>query len=92
VDERKPLPDLLLGIFAKLLGDRGYICLDLFEQLEEQQLQLITRSQKKMKQKLVQLIEQILGRKRAITSRLSTTNSKISFKSNIQSSVVWGIF
>ena len=79
------------GIFGKLFGDRGYISQDLFEKLYEQQLQLITRYKKNMKQKLVKLIDKILLRKRAITSRQSTTNSKIYFKSNIQDTVVSGI-
>ena len=44
VDDRKPVPEMSQGIFGKLFGDRGYISQDLFEQLDEQQLQLITRS------------------------------------------------
>ncbi len=91
VDDRKPLPEMAPGIFGKLFGDRGYISQDLFEKLYEQQLQLITRYKKNMKQKLVKLIDKILLRKRAITSRQSTTNSKIYFKSNIQDTVVSGI-
>ena len=70
VDDRKPVPEMTQGIFGKLFGDRGYISQDLFEKLYEQQLQLITRYKKNMKQKLVKLIDKILLRKRAITSRL----------------------
>ncbi len=54
------------GIFGKLFGDRGYISQNLFEQLYEQQLELITPYKKKMKQKLVKLIDKILLRKRAL--------------------------
>ncbi len=46
--------------------DRGYISQDLFEKLYEQQLQLITRYKKNMKQKLVKLIDKILLRKRSL--------------------------
>ncbi len=53
VDDRKPVPEMAQDIFGKLFGDRGYISQDLFEQLYEQQLQLITRYKKNMKQKLV---------------------------------------
>lgn len=66
VDDRKPVAELTQGIFGKLFGDRGYISQDLFEQLYEQQLQLITRYKKNMKQKLVKLIDKILLRKRAL--------------------------
>lgn len=59
VDDRKPLPEMAQGIFGKLFGDRGYISQDLFEKPYEQQLQLITRYKKNMKQKLVKLIDKI---------------------------------
>jgi hypothetical protein len=51
VDDRKPLPEMAQGIFGKLFGDRGYISQDLFEKLYKQQLQLITRYKKNMKQR-----------------------------------------
>ena len=110
VDDRKPVPEMSEGIFGKLFGDRGYISQDLFEKLYEQQLKLITRSKKKMKQKLVKLIDKILLRKRALIEtvndpsgspvahegnpqdRTGLTNSRISFKSNIQDIGVCGIF
>lgn len=55
-------------------GDRGYISQNLFEQLYEQQLQLITRYKKNMKQKLVKLIDKILLRKRAL---IETVNDQL---------------
>ena len=54
--------------------DRGYISQDLFEKLYEQQLKLITRYKKKMKQKLVKLIDKILLRKRAL---IETVNDQL---------------
>jgi len=66
VDDRKPIPEMTQGIFGKLFGERGYISQDLFEKRKEQQLQLITRSKKNMKQKLVKLMDKILLRKRAL--------------------------
>jgi len=59
VDDRKPIPEMTQGIFGKLFGERGYISQDLFEKRKEQQLQLITRSKKNMKQKLVKLMNKI---------------------------------
>ncbi len=54
--------------------DRGYISQDLFEKLYEQQLQLITRYKKNMKQKLVKLIDKILLRKRSL---IETVNDQL---------------
>ena len=74
VDDRKPLPEMAQGIFGKLFGDRGYISQELFEKLYEQQLQLITRYKKNMKQKLVKLIDKILLHKRAL---IETVNDQL---------------
>ncbi|WP_442937874.1 transposase [Nostoc sp.] len=51
---------------AQLFGDRGYISQKLFEELYERGLQLVTRSKKNMKNRLVKLIYKILLRKRAV--------------------------
>ena len=51
-----------------------YISQDLFEKLYEQQLKLITRYKKNMKQKLVKLIDKILLRKRAL---IETVNDQL---------------
>lgn len=56
---------LTQDLIGKLFGDRGYISQDLFEQLYQQGLELITRRKKKMKQQLVKVIDKILLRKRA---------------------------
>jgi hypothetical protein len=82
VDDRKPVPEMTQDIFGKLFGDwlrqreahRGYISQDLFEKLYEQQLKLITRYKKNMKQKLVKLIDKILLRKRAL---IETVNDQL---------------
>ncbi len=89
VDDRKPVPAMAEGIFGKLFGDRGYISQDLFEKLYEQQLQLITRYKKNMKQKLVKLIDKILLRKRSLT-RLSTFLFKQLFSLNVVHPSYWG--
>ncbi|GAB1538381.1 hypothetical protein NUACC21_10410 [Scytonema sp. NUACC21] len=66
VDDRQPVPDLTKDLIGKLFGDRGYISQKLFEELYERGLQLITKSKKKMKNRLVKLIDKILLRKRAV--------------------------
>lgn len=65
-DDRQPVPDLSADLIGKLFGDRGYISQALFEQLFERGLQLITKSKKNMKNRLVKLIDKILLRKRAL--------------------------
>lgn len=66
VDDRQPVPDLSQDLLGKLFGDRGYISQKLFEQLYERGLQLVTRSKRNMKNRLLKLIDKILLRKRAL--------------------------
>lgn len=66
VDDRKPVPDMTQDLIGKLFGDRGYISQKLFEELYDRGLQLITKSKKNMKNRLVKLIDKILLRKRAV--------------------------
>lgn len=65
-DDRQPVPDLTADLIGKLFGDKGYISHALFEQLYQRGLQLITRSKKNMKNRLLPLIDRILLRKRAL--------------------------
>lgn len=65
-DDRQPVPDLTQDLFGKLFGDRGYISQVLFAKLYARGLQLITKSRKNMKNRLVKLIDKILLRKRAV--------------------------
>jgi hypothetical protein len=55
-----------LGLLGQLFGDRGYISQPLFEELYERGLQLVTKSKKNMKQRLVKLMDKILLRKRSV--------------------------
>ncbi len=47
VDDRKPVPKLVKGVFGKLFGDRGYISKDLTKALAAQGIRLITTLKKK---------------------------------------------
>ena len=67
MDDRKPVPALCKGLFGKLIADRWLHLESLFEQLLETfNVQLITRLQKNMKNRLMPLIDKVLLRKRAI--------------------------
>jgi hypothetical protein len=73
-DDRVPVPELTQGLMGKLFGDRGYIRQDLFEELYERGLELVTNYKKKMKNKLVKLIDKVLLRKRAL---IETVNDQL---------------
>lgn len=66
VDDRTPVPDLAAGLWGKLFGDRGYISQELFEQLQQTGVQLITKLKRKMKNKLMPLLDKLLLRKRVL--------------------------
>jgi hypothetical protein len=71
VDDRKPVPKMARGLFGKLFGDRGYISKALQEVLSEQNLQLITKIKKRMKNRLLSVFDQLLLRKRALIETIN---------------------
>jgi hypothetical protein len=83
VDDRVPVAELAKGLFGKLFGDKGYISQKLFELLFEDGLQLITRTNKKMKQKLLPLFDKLMLRKRNI---IETVNDQLQNISQIEHS------
>lgn len=68
VDDREPLRDKKFHekVFGKLIGDKGYICKTLFEQLFIDGIHLITKIRKNMKNSLMLIHDKILLRKRGI--------------------------
>ena len=77
-DDRKPGPHLAKGLTGKLFGDRGYLSQKLFEILLEQDLQLITKLRKGMKNKLLPLADKLLLRKRALIETINDQLKNIS--------------
>jgi len=73
VDDREPLKDHRFHekIFGKLFADRGYISQDLFEKLFVDNIHLITRIRKNMKNSLMHLHDKIILRKRAIIETIN---------------------
>jgi IS5 family transposase len=65
-DDRQPVPQMTPDLMGQLFGDRGYISQELFEELYQRGLQLVTKSKKNMKNRLVKLMDKILLRKRAV--------------------------
>jgi hypothetical protein len=65
-DDRRPVAKLVRHLWGKLFGDRGYISQELFEQLLVQDLQLVTKLKRNMKNKLMPMLDKVLLRKRAL--------------------------
>lgn len=66
VDDRVPVKHLTKNLFGYLFGDKGYIKQELFEELYEQGVKLVTKIKKNMKNSLMHICEKIMLRKRAI--------------------------
>ena len=77
-DDRQPVPRLVKGLTGKLFGDRGYISQKLVETLLEQNLQLITKLRKTMRNKLLPLADKLLLRKRALIETINDQLKNIS--------------
>lgn len=54
-----------------MFGDKGYISQTLFEKLLERGLKLVTGLKKNMKNKLMELFDKIMLRKRALTESIN---------------------
>lgn len=78
VDDREPVPTLARELWGKLVGDRGYLCQTLFEQLFEQELQLITPIRKNMKNRLMPVMDRVLVRKRSLIETINDQLKNIS--------------
>src|SRR5438270_878570 len=65
-DDRRPVAKLVRPLWGKLFGDRGYLSQELFEQLWEQGLPLITKLKRNRKNKLMPRLDKVLWRKRAL--------------------------
>ena len=83
IDERKLVDKITKNVFGKLFGDKGYIKHELFKQLFERGLQLITPYKKNMKNRLIPLIDKILLRKRSL---IETVNDQLKNISQIEHS------
>lgn len=57
---------LVRQLWGKLFGDRGYSSQELFEQLWDQDLQLVAKRKRTMKNKLMPVLDKVWLRKRAL--------------------------
>ena len=68
-------------LFGKLFADRGYISQELFETLFVDDIHLVTKLKKNMKNSLMNLYDKILLRKRAL---IETVNDELKNVCNIE--------
>ena len=75
-DDREPLKNRKFTerLFGKLFADRGYISQDLFESLFVDDIHLVTKIRKNMKNSLMNLYDKIILRKRAV---IETVNDEL---------------
>jgi hypothetical protein len=72
IDDRHPVPKLAKQLFGKLFGDKGYLSQPLAEQLlVTQGLHLITKLRKRMRNRLLDVSDKLLLRKRAIIETIN---------------------
>lgn len=83
IDDRKPVPVLFEGLVGKVFADKGYISKDLFAELLQEQVQLVTGLRKNMKNRLMPWADKLLLRKRSI---IETINDQLKNISQIEHS------
>lgn len=66
-DDRKPVPDLLEGLFGKVFADRGYVAKKLALKLfKDWGIEFFAKPRRNMKNQLMKLSDKLLARKRSI--------------------------
>ena len=65
-DDRRPVPQMVKELWGKLFGDKGYISQALTELLMGQDLRLVTKIKKGMRNRLQPLVDKLLLRKRSL--------------------------
>ena len=68
IDDRNEavMDTLTKELFGKLFANRGYISAKLFEKLLERDITLVTRAKKNRKNKLIDLYDRLMPRKRTV--------------------------
>ncbi len=92
VDDRKPVPKMSKHVWGKLFGDRGYISQALTELLGDENVQLITRIKKNMKNKFISFFDKIMLRKRAIIETINDQLKNISQIEHTRHRSVWNFY
>jgi hypothetical protein len=71
VDDRKPVPDLLSGLWGKVFADRGYVSKDLALKLSQTwSIEFFAKPRRNMQNRLMRLTDKLLARKRSIIATI----------------------
>ncbi len=70
VNDKKPVPHMVKGFIAKLIGDKGYISKKLFEKLFAQGVTLITKIKKNMKNCLMDMTDKMMLMRRSFVETI----------------------
>ncbi len=92
VDDRKPVEKMSKRLWGKLFGDKGYISQELSKLLGEQNVQLVTKVRKNMKNKLMPLFDRLMLRKRAIIESVNDQLKNISQVEHTRHRSVWNFY
>jgi hypothetical protein len=83
VDDRVPVPQLILHVFGKLFGDKGYLSQPLRDELRHIGIELITSLRRNMKPQLMPLYDKLMLKRRSI---IETINDQLKNISQIEHS------
>jgi hypothetical protein len=81
IDDRVPVTKMAKKIFGKIFADKGYLGAKLFKELYDKGIHLITGIKRNMKNRLMQISDKILLRKRFI---IETINDKLKNECQIE--------
>ena len=81
VDDRRPVPWMVKDLWGRLFGDKGYISQPLATLLQAQELRLVTKLRKNMKNRLLSVTDKLLLRKRAL---IETVNDQLKNISQVE--------
>ncbi len=80
--------EVLQNVSGKLFADKGYISKKLFEHLYEQGITLITSVKKKMKNRLIPLVDKLLLRKHSV---IETVNDQLKNMCDIEHTCLFAL-
>lgn len=92
VDDGKPVEKMSKRLWGKLFGDKGYISQELSKLPGEQNVQLVTKVRKNMKNKLMPLFDRLMLRKRAIIESVNDQLKNISQVEHTRHRSVWNFY
>lgn len=92
VDDRQPVPGMSKRLWGKLFGDKGYLSQTLSELLGAENVQLITKVKKNMKNKFVSSFDKLLLRKRAIIESVNDQLKNISQIEHTRHRSIWNFY